>query len=344
MIYDNLEFHNIRELADLDGYDGKVLLRMPQYLFPHLQEHTVFQYHSIAASEIRFKAERLPVELDISVYSKDAYAAVYFGDHLFESFYLPVGPHTIRIEEQPHLKTFFEYAPCGVFSPHVIRVVFFSSAANISYRGCRSAGALTPPNAEELPKLRYLAYGTSITHGFNATSAVLPYCSQTAYRIGADLSNIGVGGAAFLEEALGQYIADYCDFDVMTAEISVNMLNQGWSAEQFYQAGKKFLTPISEKHPNALKAIISILPFFEDLGVRRPTEISDVKTYRKVAKELCADVGWHFIDGTQLLSFRGLTCDLIHPDDFGMIELGEKLAKELFSLDPIRFDKAHLLL
>lgn len=81
MFFDNLEFHNIRELADLDGYGGKVLLRMPQALFPNLKEHTVLQYHSVAVSEIRFKAECLPVEPDIPVYEKEAYTAVYFGDH-----------------------------------------------------------------------------------------------------------------------------------------------------------------------------------------------------------------------------------------------------------------------
>ena len=66
---------------------------------------------------------------------------------------------------------------------------------------------IRPPPPHDLPALRYLAYGTSITHGFDAEGPHLTYVGHTARLLGANLINLGVGGSAHCEPELADYIA-----------------------------------------------------------------------------------------------------------------------------------------
>lgn len=342
MIYDSIEFHNVRDMADFEGKEGKILCRVPQSLNDQLLPATAVRYQNAACAEMRFQAERLPVDIEVAVYESPVHAAVFFGDHFYESYYLTVGENTIHIGQEEHVLKFYETPPRAMFDPKLIRVLFFSASALIGYKGWRAEGKLVPPRADMLPKRRYVAYGTSITHGFNASAAVTPYCYQAAYRMGADLYNLGAAGCAYMEKGLGEYIAQNYDFDIFTAEVSVNMLNQGYTEQEYYHTTKEFLKAIDDRHPDQLKAVISILPCFWDLGRVIPAAKSTAERYRQITQEVCSefDGRYLFVDGTELLSIRGLTCDLIHPSDTGMIEIGEKLANRLMQHRPEFFESA----
>ena len=329
MIYDNLEFHNVQQLAQ--GEEGRLLCRTPLALDTALREATVTEYRKPAGAEIRFVAEALPVSVCLWVEGAPCPAAVYLGDHLYQSLVLSPGRQTVKIEGEDYLRDLFRTAPRGSFDCRVIRIVFHSLLSRVEYLGRRSPGRVRPPEKQELPGLRYLAYGTSITHGCNASAAGLPYCSQLARRLHADLYNMGAAGSACLEEGLGQYLAENYDFDVFTAEISVNMLIQGYTDQEFYERARAFLSPIDRLHPHALKAVISILPCFLDYGIRRPAMVSEADRYRRILRELAEELGFLFLDGPDLLRPAGLSCDLIHPGDFGMIQLAENIHKKLMA-------------
>ena len=329
MICHDLEFHNIQQLTQ--GEEGWLLCRTPLALDSALRDATVLEYRKPAGAEIRFVAEALPVSVSLRVTGAPCPAAIYLGDHLYRSLILSPGRQTVKIEDEDYLRDFFRAAPRGSFDSRVIRIVFHSLLSQVEYLGWESPGCVRPPEKRELPALRYLAYGTSITHGCNASAAGLPYCSQLARRLHADLYNMGAAGAAYLEEGLGQYLAEAYDFDVFTAEISVNMLIQGYTDQEFYDRAKAFLSPIDRLHPQALKAVISILPCFLDYGLRRPTMVSEADRYRRILRELAEEMNFLFLDGPELLHPAGLSCDLIHPGDFGMIELAETIHKKLMT-------------
>ena len=333
-----LQLHNVEALVSAAGLPH-VMSRVPPSLYEGLHPWTVRHFQTPANTELRFHTTALPVEIHVTVQPEPVAAAVYFGDYLFREQTLLPGENVIEISEDPRLDLLRRGGTQQDFAPDLIRVLFLSISSAVSFDGITSAGVLTPPAPRDLPKLRYLAYGSSITHGFRASSPALTYAYQAAHRMHADLQNLGVGGSAYLEEALGQYIADSCDFDLFTAEISVNLLNQGCSAEEFYRRANAFLRKIDEKHPRALKAVISILPSFWDVGLTRPAAVSTAQSYRQITEHLCRELDGHylFLDGRELMSMNNLSCDLIHPSDLGMNELGRNIADRLIASDPERF-------
>jgi lysophospholipase L1-like esterase len=94
------------------------------------------------------------------------------------------------------------------------------------------AGDCRPPAASEVPDVRYLAYGTSITEGAKATATHLNYVSRVAQRRGYDALNLGCSGSAYCEGVLAEYIARRNDWDVATFALSVNMANAAFSTAQ----------------------------------------------------------------------------------------------------------------
>ena len=332
MITDGIQLYNVRALEQLDGMD-RVLCRIPPEIQPLVHPWTLRHFRCPANSELRFRTSAFPVMLHLTVGPEPVYMAVFLGDQLIRRETLPAGAHRIRIEPEPLVSHRTEFAP------DLVRVMLLAVDGMVSFDGISSAGTLSPPLPRDVPKLRYLAYGSSITHGHRATSPERSYTYLAARQMHADLINMGVGGSAYLEPGLGQYLAEALDFDLFTAEISVNMLNQGYSADEFYTRAKEFLTRIHRAHPDALKAVISILPCFWDLGKSRPDAVSTAQIYREVTRSRCDDLegAYLFLDGRELLHMENLSPDQIHPNDAGMEELGHNIAGRLMAARPELF-------
>ena len=100
------------------------------------------------------------------------------------------------------------------FSPWVYRVIFGGPERDPVFFHTIEGKAVRPPETNEVPRLRYLAYGTSITHGFHCEGPHPSYVGQTARHLGADLINLGVGGSAHCENELADYIARRNDWHI----------------------------------------------------------------------------------------------------------------------------------
>ena len=198
------------------------------------------------------------------------------------------------------------------------------------------AGGLRPPRPEELPGLRYLAYGTSITQGMSATGPMLHYPRQVAWRLGADLANFGVAGSAFCEPELADYLASAIPWDFATLCLSVNMYNQGVELRRVPEprrvhehrdgAAESREAGALHQRPCRTSADLGAVP--ADHPGRGP-----VQAYRDALREVVERSGLpnlHFVSGADLISdVGGLSSDLLHPGDLGMIEIGERLAAHL---------------
>lgn len=311
----------------MPGSDGVRLQRVPETVRTKLNETAQMRMLSPACSEIRFVSDRPTVRLTLS--SEGWTDAVVFHG-VFQSdrrFSITKETQTIEITAPERLRQLCASLPKEMpFSPNVFRVMMAGDA--VHFHGMEQDG-IRPPTAEELPKLRYLAYGTSITHGGCATGPHLAYVSQTARRLGADLINLGVSGSAHCEHELADYIASREDWDIATLALSVNMGE--FSLEAFSERVSYMVNTVAGADTRRPVACITLYPYFDDLDTQdRKAHATGRRRSLRDAVAACPHPNVHLFEGPDILSdLGGLTPDLIHPADNGMIQMGENLARKL---------------
>jgi lysophospholipase L1-like esterase len=335
MIYQNVELHNVAEVHEVPGREGVRLQRVPESVRVHLNEGAQGRMLSPACAEIRFVSEGESAEVTLSS-GATTQAVLFHGPYKFRDHYSITNEKvTIKIPRRPRLdqltRDFYKDMP---FWPNVVRLMLAGEA--VFFHGVE--GDVRPPEPEEIPKLRYLAYGTSITHGGAASAPHLCYAAQTARRLGADLINLGVGGTAFCEKELADYIGSRDDWHIATLALSVNMMAGRFSLEEFYARVSYMVNRVTGSNTDRPVACITIFPHFRDFGEQFANE-ADLGTseefreaLRRAARE-CPHPNVHLIEGADILTdLGGFTPDLIHPADNGMINMGENLARKLKAL------------
>ena len=336
MIHQNIEFHNVAELREVAGKSGLRLQRVPEEVRVSLNEDAQMRMLQPDTAEIRFLSDG-PCRITVS---SEGQTKVTVFNGLFDSmqrFIISTEPQVINIEVPEYLSQLDEkYWRDMSFSPHTYRLILGGTQRDpIFFHGIEGSN-VRPPEASDLPESRYLAYGTSITHGWVAEGPHLIYVSQTARHLGADLINLGVGGAAFCEPELADYIGTRDDWDIATLALSVNM--QEFSLEEFSERVTYMVNAVSGSNPDRLVACITLYPFFRDFGIE-PTDRTfggRPEQYRQALRDAvsaCPHPNAHLIEGPEILTnISGLTADLIHPGDNGMIEMGRNLGEKLKSL------------
>ncbi|TVY09197.1 SGNH/GDSL hydrolase family protein [Paenibacillus cremeus] len=331
MLYDNLELHNVAELVEVPGRPGLLLQRVPEKVRQQLRPATQAVYRQAAGCEIRCVSGGGTVKLTLMSYSGPVQAYSYAGD-------FPVGTHTIGEEPTTVELTLPEPGFLAMdaldrneltFASSVWRLLFPKGEIHIL---AIEGESIRPPRADEVPSRRYLAYGTSITQGIAATHPALTYVKQVGWRLRADVINLGASGTAFCEPALADYLAARDDWDFASMCLSVNMLNQGVSAGEFEARATYLVDSVARGHAGKPLVCIGLFPSFHDVGLRWPGKdsVSTADEYRAVLQGIVQRLGLphvQYVDGRELLtSMNGLIHDLLHPNDYGMMEIGEKLA------------------
>jgi len=331
MIYKNVEILNFEEVRTLAGRTGILLQRIPEKVRLQLGPESQSIYKKAACGEIRFVSDFKPVRITLASYEGDSKAMLYYGDFKAGEYIITREAIEINIEmPNPNFISREDFDDSTYpFSVSVCRLIISGNEIQlINIEG----EAIRPPKANEVPKLKYLAYGTSITQGINATSPDLTYVKQVAWRLGTDVINLGAAGSAYCEKEIADYIASRKDWDLASFCISANMLNQGVSAEDFFHAAEYFIYTVAKSNPTKPIICISLFTGFSDLGYvwpdRKPKATSN--EYRNVLKRIVDSYklsNLYYVDGTQLLkSHYGLSQDLLHPSNNGMIEIGENLS------------------
>jgi lysophospholipase L1-like esterase len=222
------------------------------------------------------------------------------------------------------------------FSPRVFRLVLGGSIARgpINLHAVQGEG-IRPPTPEELPRLRYLAYGTSITHGSSATAAHLSYVAQAARRLQADVINLGVGGSAYCEPAMADYIAGREDWHVCTLALSVNMIGAGFSLDEFHKRVSYMVNRVAGADTRRPVVCITVYPHSRDFdprftGLQDKGTSEEFRQRLRDAAQACPHSNVHLVEGSEIMDdITGLREDLVHPGDHGMIRMGENLAARL---------------
>jgi lysophospholipase L1-like esterase len=210
------------------------------------------------------------------------------------------------------------------YDPAVTRVLFRGSPVRLH----DVTGDVRPPDPAGLPEETLLTYGTSITQGGAATREHLTYARQTARHLGADLLNLGTAGSAYCERAIAEHVADRDDWDRAVLALSVNMVDV-FSVETFRERARTLVETVAGTGRPV--TCVTLYPYFDDLAPDW-TDEGPSDAFRAALREIAADAPANvdLVEGPDVLrTVGGLTTDLIHPGDDGMVDMGRALAAEL---------------
>lgn len=334
MIHQNIELHNIAEIVPVE--DGVALQRVPESLRAELNAGARLKVMQPGSAEIRFSHEpgstaRVTLApVPHTNWGDRLTATVFLGDYIHGM--VPVGPDRQTIEvgwTDRMLACRDELSSMPrAFAPNVVRIMMRGS--QVAFCGAEGDG-IRPPAPDELPRFRLLTYGTSITHGAHASAPHLSYAAQTAMHLGADLLNYGVGGSCHAEPAFADYFASRDDWDMASLALSVNMM--GFEPEEFERRVRYMVHTVASAHPAKPVACITLYRYFGDLKTVEQHSPEKAQQFRRILRDAvrdCPTPNAHIIEGPDILrNFSGLTTDLIHPSDNGMIEMGRHLAARL---------------
>lgn len=337
MTYKNALLHNVAELVDEPSHRAKRIQRVPEATRVQLDEPAQLRTQNPDGCEIRFVLEGTAAEVTVSAKEPGTTVSLFFGPFSAnQTWVLGAEPRTIPVELNQDQKNRIAAIPDDVvqglpFHPSVARLVFYHRGIALLHD---ISGEIRPPRASELPSRSILTYGTSITHGASATQAHLTWAAQTAWRLGADLLNLGVGGACLCEAAYGDYIAGRDDWDLAVLSLSVNMIGKGFDGAGFRERVSYVVDAVSAAHPDKPVACVSIYPYFGDFDhTLHANAKATAVEFRTILRDIVTRFdrpNLHFIEGSSILDdIAGLTTDLIHPSDLGMIRMGENMAKAL---------------
>jgi lysophospholipase L1-like esterase len=332
MIYDQVELFNVAEVIHVPGRPGVVLQRVPEWTREGLQEGARIASRRAAGVEIRMVSEGwAPVAVELACYEAAGQAYVYYGNYYVEQIGIGSEPTVIRIAARSpnFFPSIAEQLLDDSFSPNVWRIVLEGGEMHlIGIEGEQ----IRPPASDEVPSRKFLAYGTSITQGIAARTPDISYVKQVGWRLERDVLNLGMSGAAHCEQVMADYIAGRNDWEFVLLCMSVNMFNQGVTIEEFRERAAYMACTIASHHPSKPVVCIGLFPFFGDLGWTWPERNPQASSaqYREALRDIVVNSklsNLYYVDGKELLTrFYGLTHDLLHPGNLGMIEIGERLA------------------
>ena len=321
MIFKNLDFHNIDHMEETE--DGYKLVRVPEKLRLSLNDGAKngTAYYATGA-EIRFvmKGENAKLILR-SEESKEAQVAyIIFGsvpggwDYSRKIIYTHDTVIDIKRPVGKMLELLYKNNDYP-FDSEVVRVVLpFNKITFVDV-----IGDVCPPKREQTPKLRYLADGSSITHGSNALTPVTSYAFQTAENLGADLFNLGFAGSAHLEKEMAEWIVSRDDWDFATAEMGINLVDV-IEADEFYKRASAFLDVLAKDK----RTVYCTDMFTAGSDITNPEKM---QKFRAIIREL-TEGRFPYICGTELMtSTAGLSADFVHPNIRGVNEIAQNLTK-----------------
>lgn len=180
-------------------------------------------------------------------------------------------------------------------------------------------------------KKKILFYGTSITQGIGTTSVNGSYASLLSTSLKARMYNYALSGKCFLESYVIDSFLEANHYDYIVYECSVNALGLGMKPDEFKRRIDYLLDETSRIQKNARIVVTSILPFFLDLGIENPNDLGNqyLGDYRKIVALSCKERGIQYVDPFTLLQYNGLSKDVIHPSNRGMMQIARELERVL---------------
>ncbi len=176
-------------------------------------------------------------------------------------------------------------------------------------------------------KRKMIAYGDSITHGYDAQYPSLSYQNQVADILGAECVNKGIGAEKFFPP-LPDGAADP-NAEMITVAYGTNDWD-GRSREEFTENCRKFYENLVMAHPNA--RIFAITPIWRGDTHRHTLFAGSLRESAELITEICeAFPTVKVIRGDTLTPhYEGFySPDVVHPNDLGFHFYGQNLGRAL---------------
>jgi len=326
LLYNQLQFHNVTELDEQSGTAGVRLHRFPKEVRNSLSDRARFISEDACGCEVRFVTEAKWIRITLCIPESDGDIFVYKGGLFHSKHRLKAGAQqSILLEEPLKLRQAdrTQLMQSG-FAPEVWRICFGKYICNWS--GVNTYGyPVRPPYADEVPSVKWLAYGSSITHGLH--NQPMTYIQQAARRLGVDVYNCGLGGSCRSEKEIADYFASRDDWHTISLELGINMVGS-FTPEQFHERTHDLLQRLIDTHPDKPIFLITMYPYSATLS---RSEMSTVAAqYNEVLRDHVRRFqhpALYLIEGSQVLDdCSGLTTDLLHPGEYGHTAMAYNLA------------------
>lgn len=261
---------------------------------------------------------------------------------------LPGGISTLQFDElRPEMKTIEIWLPqCG----------------SVEIRGLRiDAGARIEPAS--MTKARWLHYGSSISHGMEASTPAHTWPATAARIAGLDLTNLGVAGQCQLDPGVARVIRDG-DFDLISLKLGINVVNLDSMRERVFapmvhgfldtiREGKPktpvliaspIICPVAEDHPGPTiptTTVVRVPPRSTELGYGALSlkRIREMLEWIVAVRRAEGDTNLHYLNGLELFGPDDVhdLPDGLHPNAAGLVRMGERFAALAFGADgPLR--------
>jgi len=322
VIFGQTELHNVHELLDDPGGPGSICCRVPNDLRVTLNESAKNNALQASGCEIRFNLEGSNAVITLQSPEGPTLVEVYQGDFFSALHIIDVTPTQVVVARPEAETVMRQVTPSSArFDTGLTRVVL---PWRPSVRLIAIEGETSLPRPDQTPNTRYLAYGSSITHGSTAVRPTGTYPARAADLLGTDLFNLGFGGGAHMEAGMADYIAGRGDWDIATLEMGINVV-QSFEVDEFHNRVEYFVTTIADAHPDDWIFCIDIFPCVYDfMGVEKCGIFRSIVADR--VRELNRPKLVHIPGDAMLRSNSGLTVDLVHPAPAGFEEMARNLA------------------
>ncbi|SDC07578.1 GDSL-like Lipase/Acylhydrolase family protein [Paenibacillus sp. UNCCL117] len=326
MIRDEVYIHNAAELEPDPRTGGIYVRRFPREVRHALEDRGRWISEEASGCELRFVTTAKTIRVSLCIPECDGEIFVYKGGLFHSQHRLQAGQfRTLQLEEpvRPNQTDRAQLLQSG-FAPEVWRICL--GRYTCVWGGVQAFGhPVRPPQADEMPQLRWLAYGSSITHGLY--NHPMTYIHQAARHLGADVMNKALSGSCLIEKEAADFLAAADDWQIATLELGVNMRGR-FTPEQFLERSAYLLDRIRARHPDKPLFLITIFPNFATFADNEVTE-TDLR-YNDMLREHAHrlnDPQLHVIEGSRVLDdFSGLSVDLVHPSEYGHVRMGCNLA------------------
>ena len=330
MIWNDIELFNVAEVEQRE--DGAWRL----YRFPrHVRE--VFATpcfegdpsdrigQMTTGCELRFVCDAVDIELSAST---DGIVDIFRGDYSYRIVPMKAGERTIiSLRKNTEIeKNDISGVPNARFSPDVWRVTLGNDNYIVLHE-IKAHAPIRPPRSDELPQKTILAYGSSITQGFNADLHSTSYVMTMGRVLGTDVLCKGMGGSCFCQREVADYIANE-HWDVALLELGINMVSR-FEVEEFAQRATALVKSVLACGKPVV--LVSNYTCLFDLPTHTLNDKNEqyVKASERIYEMLkCDDL--YYVRGRDILdTISLLATDLIHPSTYGHGEMGRRLAHKL---------------
>ena len=334
MIYNNVELHNVDELTPASDKSGVILNRFPQQVTEAQKGRGAVMSRSDTGCEIRFVTSATTTWVTMEAMVKDVLLTIFCGDYYYSRITLEQGKKTtFQLNKNEAFDLIDKEVLASLpkrFNHNVWRIYISSEESYCIFYDVNGLdGTVRPPFDNETPKRKWLAYGSSITHGALASDTSNSYIQHAARLLNADVMCKGMSGSCYCEKEVANYIAN-AKWDFATFELGVNMY--GFKTKDFKKRVQYLIETVHEAQPDNKAFVITPYASHYSFGINKDM-VDKNKDYVEILKEVVTNLHSEnvtLIDGGNILDSCTYLCsDLLHPSDYGHVRMGENLYKIL---------------